>query len=277
MQSITKQAKRIVFISLSSFLLYKSYIYQKTSLCLGRDKNIKLDAQVPNYFEIANYQHLRNTYPNLILIESRAIDNLMGILRDKDLKTPEFRVISRRLIRILLEEALAYECDVEIVKQSPLGNYKTIHNPRDTSNYIAISILRSGNTMIDDLIQILPDIDVGNILVQRNENHESKEAVFFFEKLPKDIKEKRILLVDPMLATGGSGALCIQKLLEKGVKEENIVFINIISCEEGIANVFRKYPKIKLISARCDPFLLPNKYIAPGLGDFGDRFYGTQH
>jgi uracil phosphoribosyltransferase len=271
-------AKKFILLSLSSFLIYKSYLYQKISLCLtSREKTFNLDGKIPSYFEIVNYERLRNDYPNLVLIESRAIDMLMGMLRDKDLKTPQFRVISLRLIRVLLEEALAYECDTEVVKQSPLGYYKTIHNPRNSSNYLAISILRSGNAMTEDLVDILPDISIGNILVQRNEDHDAKEAVFFFEKLPKDIQYKRIILVDPMLATGGSSCLCIQKLLDKGVNEENILFINIISCEEGIKNVFKKYPKIKLITGRCDPQLLPNKYIVPGLGDFGDRFYGTQH
>jgi uracil phosphoribosyltransferase len=131
--------------------------------------------------------------------------------------------------------------------------------------------------MVDDVINIIPDIKVGNILVQRNEESVGKEPIFYFEKLPQNIQENRVLLLDPMLASGGSASMCIRSLLEKGVREENIVFINLISVEEGIKNVFEQFPKIKIITAKCDPDLLPIKYIAPGLGDFGDRFYGTQH
>jgi uracil phosphoribosyltransferase len=271
MQSIKIHAKKLFFVSLSSFLLYKSLNSQNTLYCLS------LGSSVPTYYQTVNNEQLQKKYQNLTVVETKAIQMLMGMIRDKDLDTLEFRILSRRLIKILLEEALATECDAEIVKQSPLGYYKTIHNPRKMSDYLAISILRSGNSMTEDLIDIVPEIKIGNILVQRNESSATKEAVFFFEKLPKDVQSKRILLLDPMLATGGSASVCIQKLLDKGVKEENIVFINIIACEEGISTIFKKYPKIKLVTAKCDPELLPNKYIAPGLGDFGDRFYGTQH
>jgi len=266
------------FMGIISFKI--AFNYDKKLMCLpGRDKNAlyKEKTHIPSYFENVDKINLMKIYPNLKLLNSKAIDMLIGILRDKNLTTEQFRIISRRILNILIEEALAQECDVEIIKESPLGYYKTIHNPRDMTNYLAISILRSGNAMVDDLLRIIPDIKVGNILVQRNDDSVEKEPIFYFEKLPLNIQENRILLLVPLLASGGSASMCIKSLLNKGVREENIIFINLISCEEGIKNLFAKFPKIKIISANCDPILLPIKYIAPGLGDFGDRYYGTQH
>ena len=121
----------------------------------------------------------------------------------------------------------------------------------------------------------MPDVNIGKILVQRNENSNKKEAVYFFDKLPSNIEEKKAYVVDPMVATGGSAIASIEILINKGIKQENIIFLNIISCEEGIAALFERFPKMKMFTGVCDPELLKIKYIAPGLGDFGDRFYGT--
>lgn len=274
-----KHILKRVTLPLASVLAI-SFFSQKRLLCApGRDKEAlyREKVEIPTYFENVDKVSLTKKYPNLTIVDSRAIEMLMGMLRDKNISTEKFRIISRRLINILIEEALATDCDQEVIKESPLGFYRTIHNPRCMSNYLAITILRAGNSMVDDVIRIIPDIKVGNILVQRNEESVGKEPIFYFEKLPQNIQENRVLLLDPMLASGGSASMCIQSLLDKGVREENIVFINLISVEEGIQNLFEKFPKIKIVTSKCDPVLLPIKYIAPGLGDFGDRFYGTQH
>jgi len=203
---------------------------------------------------------------------------LVGKLREKTINIDEFRIYSRRIIRLIIEEALAIEHNEFIIKESPLGYYRAPHNPRNSSDYIAISILRSGNSMVDEIIALIPDIPIGQILLQRDDTREDKRPIFFFEKIPKNIEEKKIILLDPMLGGGGSASVAIDILInKKGVKEENIIFLNLIGCPEGISVLFGKYPKIKIVSAKIDPLLLPIKYIAPGIGDFGDRFYGTDH
>jgi uracil phosphoribosyltransferase len=214
-------------------------------------------------------------YPNLTVLSSRAVENLMGLIRDKSISREQFRMYSRRIIRFIIEETLALECDIEVKKESPLGYYKTRVNRRRDDDYVAISILRSGNSMVDELLIIMPGINVGQILVQRDETTKEKKAIFYFEKLPDDLADKKMLLLDPMLATGGSATAAIEILLNKGVKEENILFLNFVSCVDGIDIMLKKFPKMKIITSKVDPYLLPNKYIAPGLGDFGDRYYGT--
>ena len=129
--------------------------------------------------------------------------------------------------------------------------------------------------MAREYTHLFPNSSIGTILMQRNEKSEKKEPILFYEKFPKDINTKKIILMDPMLATGGSCLAAIDIFINKGVKQEDITFVNVISAVEGIDAIYKKYPNIKMITAKVDPVLLPNKYIAPGLGDFGDRFFGT--
>lgn len=235
------------------------------------------EGKIPEFFEEINIDSLTARHENLTVLKSKAIDVLLGKLRDVNISREQFRSLSRRIMRFIIEEALASECTMEFVRKSPLGYYKTLDNPRDIKDYVAVSILRSGNGMLDEVMNVCPDLVIGKILIQRDESSEDKHPIFFFEKLPKNLENKKILILDPMLGTGGSVNACIKVLKEKGVKEDNILFLNLISCEDGLKNVFSRFPKIKILTAKVDQKLLPNKYIAPGIGDFGDRYYGTEH
>jgi uracil phosphoribosyltransferase len=250
----------------------------KTLLCKDREILKSLndkEEKIPEYFNLVNIPALHEKYPRLTVLQSKAVEFLMGQLRDKNIDTSEFRMLSRRIIRFIIEETLAGEANQVAIKQSPLGYYKCPVSHTKSSDYIGVSILRSGNSMLDELMHIMPDIGIGKILVQRDESSQEKKIIFFYEKIPKNSDGKKILLLDPMLATGGSALAAIGILLDKGIKEENIIFLNLVACEEGIHNIFKKFPKIKIITAKVDPELLPIKYIAPGIGDFGDRYYGT--
>jgi uracil phosphoribosyltransferase len=264
----------ILFASFSlSFLQLRNILKNNKFYALAKPE--LPPGELPNYFDEVDIDGIIRRYPNLKVIRSDAIENLIGKLRDVTISREQFRFLSRRIIRFIIEEALASECDNEVIKQSPLGNYKTKINPRDINDYVAISIMRSGNGMVEEIMTICPEINIGKILLQRDENTQDKKPIFFYEKVPKRIENKRILVLDPMLGTGGSVIACISVLKDKGVKEENIIFLNLICCEDGLKAVFNKFPKVKIITAKVDQKLLPNKYIAPGIGDFGDRFYGT--
>jgi uracil phosphoribosyltransferase len=266
--------KPAIFTGFVGFAYYIKLNTQK-AFALAK-KELPSYESLPEYFEEVDNDKIMRQYPNLKILTNKAVEILIGRIRDKNLNREQFRYFSRRIIRFIVEEAVASENDKEIIKQSPLGYYKTYENPRDIEKeYVAVSIMRSGNSMVDELLHVCPDINIGKILLQRDETSQDKRPIFFFEKLPKNIENKRIFILDPMLGTGGSVNACISVLKNKGVKEENIVFLNLISCEDGLKNVFSKYPKISIITAKVDKYLLPSKYIAPGIGDFGDRYYGT--
>ena len=121
--------------------------------------------------------------------------------------------------------------------------------------------------------RVVPDAKTAKILIQRDE--ETAQPVLMYSKLPPKIEAMNVLLCDPMLATGGSALTAIKVLKDAGVPEERITFANVVSCPEGLANLKKHAPKVVVVTSAVDEGLDARKYIVPGLGDFGDRYYGT--
>jgi hypothetical protein len=136
-----------------------------------------------------------------------------------------------------------------------------------------VSILRAADSMADSISHQYPGIPVGKILIQRDE--ETALPKLFFSKLPQDIKTRHVLLVDPMLATGGSASQAVRVLKEAGVKEEHIIMLSIVAAPEGLKALAAQHPQVRVLCGEVDEKLNSKAYIVPGLGDFGDRFFGT--
>ena len=128
--------------------------------------------------------------------------------------------------------------------------------------------------MLDVFMELVPESTVGKILIQRNEESAAKEPILFYSKLPS-LVGKNVVLVDPMLATGGSAKVAVQVLIDKGALESKITFLNVVSCPLGLTSLLEAYPAITVVTGSIDYGLNSNKYIVPGLGDFGDRYFGT--
>jgi uracil phosphoribosyltransferase len=172
---------------------------------------------------------------------------------------------------LLIEEAL--NC-VPVKAKTIMTPTKTEFSGAEFEGEIcAVSILRSGESMERVLRDVCKKIKIGKILIQRDEK--TAEARLFFSKLPKDISQRYVLLLDPMLATGGSVCKAIDVLKEQKVREDRVIFINLISCPQGIEKVTSSFPGVKIITGYIDDGLNKNKYIVPGIGDFGDRYFGT--
>ena len=142
----------------------------------------------------------------------------------------------------------------------------------DEDNYAFVPILRAGTGMLDGLLKIVPNAKIGHIGLYRNE--ETLEPVQYYYKMPKDIAKREAIILDPMLATGGSAADTIQMLKKDGVKK--IKFLCIISAPEGIEKLKKEHPDVKIYTACIDEKLNDKGYIVPGLGDAGDRIFGTK-
>ena len=197
-------------------------------------------------------------------------------MRDKDCSTADFRHFSGRIMRLLVEEAFTHELQLSKKPHfSPTGStydhYELRHSEEE---YCAVSILRAGDSMVEPFFEIYPNISIGKVLIQRNER--TADPIYYYHKLPTDIKKaKRVFLVDPMLATGGSASATIKLINESGVPNENITFINLVSCDRGIQRILKDHPGITIITAVVDPVLNEKCYIVPGLGDYGDRFFAS--
>ena len=198
------------------------------------------------------------------------IEHKLAILRDKNTGTKEFREIISELATFLCYEAMRDAKTKEVEIETPIQKMMT--RKIDENNYAFVPILRAGTGMLDGIINVVPNAKIGHIGMYRDEET-FKPNVYFF-KVPKDIDKREVIIIDPMLATGGSGIDAIELLKQKGVKD--IKFLCIIAAPEGIKAIEEKYPDVQIYTAAIDEKLNEHAYIIPGLGDAGDRIFGTK-
>mgnify|MGYP001079835752 CR=1 FL=1 len=194
------------------------------------------------------------------------------LIRNKDASRSDFVFYADQLMRSLIEfsfDQLPYD---EKTVTTPTGC--AFSGLELSKEVIGVSIMRAGEAMEQALRSTIRGIKIGKILIQRDEASPAKQAKLFYSKLP-EVNDLAILLLDPMLASGSSAVLAIQVLLERGVKEEDICFVNLIAAPEGVEVLMTKYPKIRVVTTMIDCNLNSDKYIIPGIGDFGDRYFGT--
>ena len=207
---------------------------------------------------------------NVIELDHPLIEHKLAILRDKNTGTKEFRELVEEIAMFLCYEALK-DAKLEPVEiETPIEKLKT--GKINDDHYAFIPILRAGMGMLDGVITVMPNAKIGHIGMYRNEK--TFEPVNYFFKVPKDIEKREVIIIDPMLATGGSAIDAIDLLKSKGVKK--IKFLSIIAAPEGLKAVTEKHKDVKIYCAHIDKKLNKNKYIVPGLGDAGDRIYGTK-
>mmetsp|Transcript_12221 Transcript_12221/g.18750 ORF Transcript_12221/g.18750 Transcript_12221/m.18750 type:complete len:225 (-) Transcript_12221:44-718(-) len=211
--------------------------------------------------------------PNVVVCQSKAFKVLFTKMRDVNTSSKNFVKYSKRAMTLLAEEALAELPSKDIEIQTPCGPCSGCESI-DMANACAVSIVRSGDALLESLRLLLPEISVGKILIQRDESHPEKLPKLFYSKIPKG--KKYIVLCDPMLATGGSAIMAIDCLITRyQIDSSNIIFANMICCPEGLQALHRSYPQVKIVTAVVDSHLNEHKFIVPGLGDYGDRFFGT--
>ncbi|MBR2678349.1 MAG: uracil phosphoribosyltransferase [Bacilli bacterium] len=207
---------------------------------------------------------------NVVELDHPLIEHKLAILRDEKTGTKEFRELVSEIAMFLCYEAMK---NVKLEKadvKTPLEKIKT--HKLNEDNYAFVPILRAGMGMLDGVITVVPNAKIGHIGMYRDET--TFEPVNYFFKVPKEIAKKEVFLLDPMLATGGSAIDAIDLLKAKGVKKIN--FLCIISAPEGLKAVSEEHPDVTIYTACIDKRLNKNKYICPGLGDAGDRIYGTK-
>lgn len=198
------------------------------------------------------------------------ISHKLTILRNKETGTKEFREIIGEISSILCYEAMkdAKLQDVEI--ETPIC--KTTGKMLNEDKYAFVPILRAGTGMLDGLIQTMPNAKIGHIGMYRNE--ETLKPVKYYYKTPSDIQNREVIILDPMLATGGSGIDAISMIKESGAKK--IKFLCIIAAPEGLEKMQKIHPDVDIYCATIDKKLNEKGYIVPGLGDAGDRIFGTK-
>lgn len=210
-------------------------------------------------------------YDNVVIFNHPLINHKIAILRDKNTSMKEFRELIEEITTLMTYESL---------KDGVPTTTKRVETPLETctqtviqdNSVVVVPILRAGLGMVNGVHVLFPSARVGHIGMYRDE--ETLEPQSYYCKLPDGIEEKFVLLVDPMLATGGSAVDAIDLLKSKGCKD--IRFMAIIGAPEGVAKVAETHPDVKIYVSTLDRCLNENGYILPGLGDAGDRLFGTK-
>lgn len=205
----------------------------------------------------------------VIEINHPLIQHKLTILRNIGTDTKAFRENLNEIAKLMTYEATKNLKLEEIEVTTPLMS--TIGNTLQDRLAI-VPILRAGLGMVDGIQDLIPTAKVGHIGVYRNE--ETLEPVYYYCKLPVDITSRKVIVVDPMLATGGLAVYAIDYLKAEGVKD--IVFMCLVAAPEGIAKLLNKHPDVAIYTAKIDQGLTKEGYIYPGLGDCGDRIFGTK-
>lgn len=198
------------------------------------------------------------------------IEHKLAILRNKETGTKEFRELVSELAMFLCYEAMRDAKLEEKEIETPIQETKV--NMLNEDKYAFVPILRAGTGMLEGITTIIPNAKIGHIGMYRNE--ETLKPVKYYFKVPKDIATREVLILDPMLATGGSGCDAIQMIKEEGAKK--IKFLCIIAAPEGIEKMQKEHPDVEIYCAKIDEKLNEIGYIVPGLGDAGDRIFGTK-
>lgn len=206
----------------------------------------------------------------VIVTEHPLIQHKLTLMRMKDTGSKDFRELLTEITMLMGYEVTKDLPLSEIEIETPV--MKTKSKVLSGKKLAIVPILRAGIGMVDGFISLIPAAKVGHIGLYRDP--ETCKPVEYYCKLPQDIGEREVLLVDPMLATGGSATAAIELLREKGAK--NIRMINLVAAPEGIEEVHSKYPDVDIYVAAVDEKLNDYKYIIPGLGDAGDRLFGTK-
>lgn len=206
--------------------------------------------------------------PNIL--NNSLIKHKLSIIRDKKTGTKEFREIISEIATLLCYEAMSDAKLEEFEIETPIC--KTKAYKLNENKYAFVPILRAGTGMLDGLIKAIPNAKIGHIGLYRDEK--THEPIRYFYKMPKDIASREVIILDPMLATGGSACDTIAMLKKDGVKK--IKFLCIIAAPEGIQKIENLHPDVQVYTASVDEKLNKNAYIVPGLGDAGDRIFGTK-
>ena len=207
---------------------------------------------------------------NVHILDHPLIQHKLAILRNQETPVKEFRELISEIAGLMCYEATRNLPTEEVEVQTPLMTAKC--RMLAGKKLAIVPVLRAGLGMVDSMVDMIPSAKIGHIGLYRDP--ETHKPVEYYCKLPEDIENRQVFVVDPMLATGGSAVAAIDFLKARGCKQ--IIMMNIIGCREGIKAVQDAHPDVELYLAACDERLNDHAYILPGLGDAGDRIFGTK-
>ena len=207
---------------------------------------------------------------NICVIDHPLVQHKLTLMRSKDASTTTFRTLLTELSSLMAYEVMRDMPLQDIEVQTPLET--TTGKIIDGKKVVFVSILRAGNGILEGMLNMVPGARVGHIGLYRDS--QTLQAVEYYFKMPKNMEERDVVVVDPMLATGNSAIAAINRI--KHLQPRSIKFVCLLTCPEGMAALHKAHPDVFIYTAAIDRQLNAHGYILPGLGDAGDRLFGTQ-
>ena len=207
---------------------------------------------------------------NLTLIDHPLVQHKLTLMRKKEASTSSFRRLLNELAGLMIYEVCRDMTLQDIEIETPLE--KTTGKVIDGKKLVFASVLRAGNGILDGVLSVVPGARVGHVGLYRDPK--TLQAVEYYFKMPSNMEERDVVVVDPMLATGNSAAAAVARL--KACNPKSIKFLCLLTCPEGINTLYKEHPDVRVYTAAIDRGLNDHGYIMPGLGDAGDRIFGTQ-
>ena len=208
--------------------------------------------------------------PNVHIINHPLVQHKLTLMRKKDASTNTFRRLLNELSMLMAYEVTRDMAMQEVEIETPLE--KMTAKMIDGKKLVFVSILRAGTGILDGMLTVVPGARVGHIGLYRDPK--TLQAVEYYFKMPQDMAQRDVVVVDPMLATGNSAVAAVQRL--KALHPKSIKFVCLVGCPEGVAAMQKAHPDVAIYTAAVDRQLNDHGYILPGLGDAGDRIFGTQ-
>ncbi|KAL8475354.1 hypothetical protein ACS0TY_028145 [Phlomoides rotata] len=269
-ENVLDQYAKFVKPSFDEFIL-PSMKHADVIIPRGADNDVAIDLIVQHIRTKLGQHDLCKIYPNVFVIYSTfQIRGMHTLVRDTKTTKHDFVFYADRLIRLVVEHGLGHLPFTEKQIITPTGS---VYSGVDFCKRLCgVSIIRSGESMENALRACCKGIKIGKILIH-GEGKTGRQLIY--EKLPSDIASRHVLLLDPVLASGNSAVKAVSVLISKGVAESNIVFLNLIASPEGMHTVCKKYPRLKIVTSEIDTSLNKDLQVIPGMGEFGDRYFGT--
>jgi uracil phosphoribosyltransferase len=206
----------------------------------------------------------------VVEIRHPLVQHKLGLMRKRDTSTSEFRSLLAEISMLLAYEVTHDLPTHEVAAETPVAS--TTSRLLDGKKIVLVSILRAGNGLLDGMLRILPSARVGHVGLFRDP--ETLQAVEYYFKVPHEMTERDVVVLDPMLATGNSAIAAVRRL--RATRPRSIRFVCLLTCPEGLAAFHRVHPDVPVFTAAIDSHLNEHGYIVPGLGDAGDRLFGTR-
>ncbi|XP_059642956.1 uridine kinase-like protein 5 [Cornus florida] len=269
-QNVLDQYAKYVKPSFEEFIL-PSKKHADIIIPRGADNDVAIDLIVQHIHTKLGQHDLCKIYPNVFVIHSTfQIRGMHTLIRDAKTANHDFVFYADRLIRLVVEHGLGHLPFTEKQIITPTGSVYT--GVVFCKRLCGVSVIRSGESMENALRACCKGIKIGKILIH-GEGYSGRQLIY--EKLPADISSRQVLLLDPVLASGNSAIKAISLLRSKGVPESNIIFLNLIAAPEGIRAVCKKFPLLKIVTSEIDLSLNKDLHVIPGMGEFADRYFGT--